>query len=419
MTLLWVGIGVMTLIAVVIVFWPLLKSRNERTVVETDADRTAQNVEIFRERLSELEKERDAGTLTDSAFVELKIELEKNLLIDAEENRRAAPVLRVGQSQLVTITLLALLVPTFSFGLYAYLGRADDVASKMAMDVWQQAPGQGELSIEEAIAQLEEELAKRPENAEGWYLLATTRMNMSQFATAADAFKQSLTYLPEAAPEFPMVMGQLAQALFFANQGVMTDEVINQVEATLRLDPDELTALGLLGIAAFEAEDYQSAIIHWQKALRTADGQSAESLQTGIARARAQLGEQGVIDQTEAVVPAGPGIRLQLDLADTIMTEVRGDQSIFVYARAPGERMPITVERLQVSQLPAEVFLSAANSMVEGISLADFENVDIVARISVSGMAEQQPGDFKGELSNVKVTDGDESVRLIISERVE
>ena len=416
MTLLWVGIGVMTLIAVAIVFWPLLKSRNEHAVVETEADRTAQNVEIFRERLSELEKERDAGTLTESAFIELKTELEKNLLIDAEENRRVAPVLRVGQSQLITITLIALLVPTFSFGLYAYLGRADDVASKMAMDVWQQAPGQGDISIEEAIAQLEDELDKRPQNAEGWYLLATTRMNMSQFAAAADAFRQSLTHLPEAAPEFPMVMGQLAQALFFANQGEMTDEVINQVEATLRLDPNELTALGLLGIAAFEAEDYQAAIMHWEKALQTADGQSAESLQTGIARARAQLGEPSV---DSAEVLAGPGVRLQLDLADAIMTEVRGDQWVFVYARAPGERMPITVERLQVSQLPAEVFLSAANSMVEGISLADFENVDIVARISVSGMAEQQSGDFKGELSNVKVTDGTESVRLIISERVE
>ncbi|KGK43021.1 hypothetical protein LH51_02595 [Nitrincola sp. A-D6] len=142
MTLLWVGIGVMTLIAVVIVFWPLLKSRSERPVAEeTEADRTAQNVAIFRERLVELEKELDAGTLTESAFVDLKTELEKNLLIDADESRPAAPVMRVGPSQLVTITLIALLVPTFSFGLYAYLGRADDVASKMAMDVWQQAPG--------------------------------------------------------------------------------------------------------------------------------------------------------------------------------------------------------------------------------------------------------------------------------------
>ncbi|WP_417584088.1 c-type cytochrome biogenesis protein CcmI [Nitrincola sp.] len=417
MTLLWVGIGVLTLIAVVIVFWPLLKSRHEQPVAEeTAADRTAQNVDIFRERLAELEKELDAGTLTENAFIELKTELEKNLLIDADENRRVAPVLRVGQSQLVTITLIALLVPTFSFGLYAYLGRADDVARKMAMDVWQQAPGQSDISIEEAIAQLEDELDKRPENAEGWYLLATTRMNMSQFTAAVDAFNQSLTYLPEGAVEFPMVMGQLAQAMFFANQGEMTDEVMAQVEATLRLDPNELTALGLLGIAAFEAEDYQAAIRHWEQALQAADGQSAESLQTGIARARAQLEAQGVI--MEEVV-AGPGVRLQLDLADALMTEVRGDQWVFVYARAPGERMPITVERLQVSQLPADIFLSAANSMVEGISLADFENVDIVARISVSGMAEQQPGDFKGELSNVKVTDGDESIRLIISERVE
>ncbi|QEW07596.1 c-type cytochrome biogenesis protein CcmI [Nitrincola iocasae] len=417
MTLLWLGIGVLTLIAVVIVFWPLLKSRRERPAAEeTEADRTAQNVAIFRERLAELEKELDAGTLTESAFIELKTELEKNLLIDADEKRPVTPAMRVGQSQLVTITLIALLVPTFSFGLYAYLGRADDVASKMAMDVWQQAPGQDDISIEEAIAQLEDELEQRPENAEGWYLLATTRMNMNQYAVAVDAFRKSLTHLPESAPEFPMVMGQLAQAMFFANQGEMNEEVMAQVDATLRLDANELTALGLLGIAAFEAQDYQTAIMHWQKALRAADGQAAQSLQTGIARAKAQLEAQGVVIEE---VAEGPGVRLQLDLDDALMTEVRGDQLIFVYARAPGERMPITVERLQVSQLPADVFLSAANSMVEGRNLADFENVDIVARISVSGRAEQQPGDFKGELSNVKVTDGDESVRLTISERVE
>ncbi|KGK43020.1 hypothetical protein LH51_02590 [Nitrincola sp. A-D6] len=281
----------------------------------------------------------------------------------------------------------------------------------MAASTWQ-----GDISIEEAIQQLEDELDQRPENAEGWYLLATTRMNMSQFAAAADAFKQSLRYLPETAVEFPMVMGQLAQALYFANQGQMTAEVTEQVEATLRLDPNELTALGLLGIAAFEAEEYQAAIMHWEKALQVADGQSVQSLQTGIARAREQLEAQGIVMEE---VTEGPGVRLHLDLNESLMTEVRGDQLIFVYARAPGERMPITVERLQVSQLPAEIFLSAANSMVEGVSLADFENVDIVARISVSGMAEQQSGDFKGELSNVKVTDGDEYVKLIISERVE
>lgn len=414
MTLLWIGIGVLTLIAVIIVFWPLLRSRHEQTVIETDADRTVQNIAIFRERLEELEKEKASGTLTETSFLELKTELEKNLLIDAEENRRQVPVLRVGQSQLVTITLLALLVPTLSFGLYAYLGRADDLASKLAMDSWQQAP-LSDMTIEEAIAQLESELAQRPQNAEGWYLLATTRMNMNQFDAAVEAFRQSLKHLPEQTPEFPMVMGQLAQAMFFAAQGEMTEAVISQVEATLRLDPDELTALGLLGIAAFEVGEYEAAIMHWERALRSADGQSAESLQTGIARARAELGQDG----QSVVEPEGPGIRIDLDVDPAIATEIRSDQFVFVYARAPGERMPITVERIQVGALPAEIFLSASSSMVEGVQLSDFERVDLVARISVSGTAEQQSGDFKGELSNVKVADGDASVKLIISERVE
>ena len=417
MTLLWLGIGVLTLIAVAFVFWPLIQSRKAQ-VVETETDRTAQNIEIFRERLEELEKEKNSGTLTEENFQELKVELEKNLLIDAEVNRRQAPVLKLGQSQLVTITLIALLVPTASFGLYAYLGRADDVAARMAMDAWQQAP-MNELSVDDAIAQLEEELARRPQNAEGWYLLATTRMNMNQFAAAVDAFEESLKHLPEETPEYSMVMGQLAQAMFFAANGQMTEAVLQQVEATLTKDPDELTALGLVGIAAFEIGDYQTAITYWERALRSADGQSAMSLQTGIERARQALQEQEGIELPAETPATGVGVRIDLDVDTSIMTEIRGDQFVFIFARAPGERMPITVERIRVADLPTQVFLSGASSMVEGVSLSDFENVDIVARISVSGMAEEQPGDFKAELSNVKVTDDETPISLIIADRIE
>ncbi|TVQ70568.1 MAG: c-type cytochrome biogenesis protein CcmI [Oceanospirillales bacterium] len=417
MTLLWVGIGVLTLIAVAFVFWPLVQSRKAQ-VLETETDRTEQNIEIFRERLGELEKEKNSGTLTEENFQELKVELEKNLLIDAEVNRRQAPVLKVGQSQLITITLIALLVPTVSFGLYAYLGRADDVATRMAMDAWQQAP-MSELSVDEAIAQLEEELARRPQNAEGWYLLATTRMNMNQFDAAVTAFEESLKHLPEETPEYPMVMGQLAQAMFFAANGQMTEAVLQQVEATLSRDPDELTALGLVGIAAFEIGEYQTAITYWERALRSADGQSAMSLQTGIERARQALQEQGGIELPVETPATGPGVRIDLDVDTSIMTEIRGDQFVFIFARAPGERMPITVERIRVADLPTQVFLSGASSMVEGVSLNDFEKVDIVARISVSGMAEEQPGDFKAELSNVKVTDDETPISLIIADIIE
>lgn len=417
MTLLWVGIGVLTLIAVAFVFWPLIQSRKAQ-VVETEADRTTQNIEIFRERLEELEKEKNSGTLTEENFQELKVELEKNLLIDAEVNRRQAPVLKVGQSQLITITLIALLVPTTSFGLYAYLGRADDVAARMAMDAWQQAP-MSELSVDEAIAQLEDELARRPQNAEGWYLLATTRMNMNQFSAAVSAFEESLKHLPEETPEYPMVMGQLAQAMFFAADGQMTEAVLQQVEATLAKDPDELTALGLVGIAAFEIGEYQTAITYWERALRSADGQSAMSLQTGIERARQALQAQGGEELSAEIPATGTGVRIDLDVDSSIMTEIRGDQFVFIFARAPGERMPITVERIRVADLPTQVFLSGSSSMVEGISLNDFENVDIVARISVSGMAEEQPGDFKAELSNVKVTEDETPVSLIIADRIE
>ncbi|RAU16687.1 c-type cytochrome biogenesis protein CcmI [Nitrincola tibetensis] len=416
MTALWLGIAVLTLMAVSIVFWPLLKNYRESKQQPVDVDRIQQNIEIFKERLSELEKECSLGTLSQADFDELKLELERNLLIDAETNQRKDPVLKMGSSQLVTIMLLALLVPASSFGLYAYLGRAVDLETSLSMNAWNDSFNNADITLEDAMAQLEAELARRPENPEGWYLLATTRMNLNQFDLAAAAFAQSALHLPEASPELAGVLGQQAQALFFAKGGKMDDDVLALTDQSLQLNPTEITSLGLLGIAAFESENYASAIEYWQAALSNAEGNAAESLRNGIERARVQL--QSLTPDAKDQATEGAFVRVYIDLDESILTEITGEQTVFVFARPAGQRMPITAIRMQVNQLPAEVRLDESSTLMPNMSLADFEEVDLVARISVTGNAEEGSGDFKGSLSSVKVSN-DEVIRLIISERID
>ncbi|KAA0874770.1 c-type cytochrome biogenesis protein CcmI [Nitrincola tapanii] len=420
---LWLGIALLTLIALAIIFWPLVKNRRHQND-EPEVDRLQQNIQIFRERLSELERERDIGTLTDEHFIELKTELERSLLIDAENQGYFSPRLVLGRAQLISIILIALILPTASFGLYSYLGRADDLARSQWMQSWDNPFAQEELNLSEALARLESELEQRPENPEGWYLLATTRMNLNAFDAAVEAFQQVLKYLPENTPEYPAVMGQLAQAMFFASAGEMTAAIEQQLQATLRLDANEVTSLGIAGIAAFEQEDYVGAITYWERALTRAEGQAAESLKNGIERARAALtgvavDEQAVTDLVEAESEAMAALSLYLDLDESILTEITADQSVFVFARPVGERMPITAMRLRVADLPTEIRFDDRNSMLPDVRLSDFSEVDVVARISASGQPEEGPGDFKGTLSSVKVSTDTAVMRLLISERVE
>ena len=50
--------------------------------------------------------------------------------------------------------------------------------------------------------------------------------------------------------------------------------------------------------------------------------------------------------------------------------------------------------RERASALPGQFTLSDANSMIPGRSLADFEELTLVARVSASGQPTEQPGDL-------------------------
>jgi cytochrome c-type biogenesis protein CcmH len=57
---------------------------------------------------------------------------------------------------------------------------------------------------------------------------------------------------------------------------------------------------------------------------------------------------------------------------------------------------PIAVSRLRVSELPAVVDLTDAQSMVAGRELSGFAEVEVLARISLSGGPAAASGDWFG-----------------------
>lgn len=411
MSTLWIGIAVLTLIAIAFMFAPVV--RHQRLARSEATERRQQNIDIFRERLAELENERRQGTLAEAEFATLKLELERNLLIDAEEDEapETPKRTRVGQAQLVTVTLLALMIPAAALGLYNHLGRADDLAVAL-----NNPPGpNGQMTMEQAIASLKQELAADPENPEGWYLLANTYMNMGDYAGGRDAFAKVLDYLPQEAPQYASVMGQLAQAMYFANDGVMDEQVRAQINATLALEPYEIAALGLLGIDSFEQENYTAAIEHWRKALINADGTAADSLRSGIARAQEQLAAAGqpVPDVPELNMAS---IRVQVTLDPALLDQVDPEQTLFIFARPLEGRMPLAAVKRQVKDLPLELELTDAMAMAPQARLSMHDEVEISARISLSGQPQPQAGDLQGTFGPVATQGREAPVSLVIDQ---
>lgn len=414
---LWVGITLLTLLALAFVFVPFIQARKAQTTA-ISTDRTRKNIDIFEERLAELDAERVAGNLEDEDYAELKLELEKNLLEDAADEAQPVISSSIGSKQLVAVTVMALLIPVMAFGLYFQHGSARQLQMSMEHPEQLRFKDGEQPTVEEAIQMLVNELEANPENAEGWYILATTYMSLGEYDKGVDSFKHVLDVLPEDATQYVGVMGQYAQGLYFAKGGKMDDEVRQQIQLTLDREPLEVTALGLLGIDAFELGRLEDAIAYWRKALQNAEPSAADSLKAGIQRALEQLAQQGkaVPDVPELV---SASVQLVVSIDPQLSGKISADQTVFVFARPVGGRMPVAAMRLTVGELPKTIILDDSLAMTPQAKLSLHPNVEIGARISMSGQPQASSGDLQSAIVKVAVKELTESVNLLIDQVVE
>jgi cytochrome c-type biogenesis protein CcmH len=59
--------------------------------------------------------------------------------------------------------------------------------------------------------------------------------------------------------------------------------------------------------------------------------------------------------------------------------------------------MPLAVQKISLAELPAIVLLDDSMAMMEGMNLSSFDSVIISARITKTGSAMAQAGDYIGE----------------------
>ncbi|SED73889.1 c-type cytochrome biogenesis protein CcmI [Pseudomonas anguilliseptica] len=364
----WLCAGLLLLTALAFLLIPVLRARK----AQAEEDRTALNVTLYQERLQELQAQHDAGALNAEQLANGRDEAARELLADTE----GAQVKPTQRSLGGTIPLIAaLLMPLLGYGLYQHWGAIGDVERAQTFAAQPK-------TIEEMTARLEAAVKSNPESAESWYFLGRTYMAQERAGDAAVAFERAV----DVAGREPELLGQWAQALYFSGNKQWTEQLQALTDEALKGDPAEVTSLGLLGIAAYEAGQFQQAIDRWQQlvAVLPAEDPSRLAIQGGIDRAREQLGAPAA----DAAPAASQGLTVRVALAAELQAQVQPGDAVFIFARAvSGRPMPLAVKRLSVADLPAEVSLSDSDAMMPQLKISGFEQVQLVARISRSGNA--------------------------------
>lgn len=392
----WLPAGLLLLVAMSFLLVPLLRGRK----AQAEEDRTALNVALYQERVAELQAQQAAGTLTAEQLAAGQAEAARELLADAE--REEAAQRRLGQWLPLAS---ALLVPVLGLGLYLQWGGLDQV--QQSRELAQMAP----RSMSEMTERLEQSVKSRPEDPEGWYFLGRTYMAQERAADAAKAFAEAVRL----AGREPALLGQWAQAQYFAQNKQWSESLQQLTDEALQADPEEVTSLGLLGIAGYEAGRYADAVRYWERlvAALPAEDPSREAIQSGIARARQQLGDAAPAVATVSA-PAAASLKVRVELDAALKDKVQPGDAVFVFARAlSGPPMPLAVKRLTVADLPAEVSLSDSDAMMPQLKLSKFPQVQLVARVSRAGNA--TAGEWIGRSAGVS-SQSTEQLSVRISE---
>ncbi|MEZ1323375.1 c-type cytochrome biogenesis protein CcmI [Pseudomonas fluorescens] len=365
----WLAAGLLLLVALSFLLIPVLRERR----AQREEDRTALNVALYQERVAELQAQQAEGVLDAAQMDSGRAEAARELLADTEGV--AAP--RISKLGKPLPLLAAVLVPVLGLGLYMHFGAADKVELTRE---FAQAP----QSMEEMTQRLERAVAAQPDSAEGLYFLGRTYMAQERPADAAKMFERAANL----AGRQPELLGQWAQAQYFADGKKWSTKIQALTDEALKADPKEVTSLGLLGIAAFEGERYQEAIDYWNRLLAQLppEDSSRAALQGGIKRAAERLEASGGKVAQAPLAAKAALLKVSVDLASELRSKVQPGDSVFIFARATsGPPAPLAAKRLTVADLPVTVELGDADAMMPQLKLSNFPEVQLVARISRAG----------------------------------
>lgn len=279
-----------------------------------------------------------------------------------------------------------------------------------------QASAEMPQDLATAVKQLEDALARNPNEVDGWRLLGRTYLSMERYADAQTAFAKALKLAPDDAD----VLVENAQARLYADARKQLDgEGVALLERALAINPQHQRARWFLGVAQRQQGKPADAAKTWEPLLAGVDGNTAVTLRAQINEARAEAGLPALAAAPAANPAADTGdasalLHARVEIAPELIAKVGDQATLFVFARQRGgPPMPVAAKRLPATGFPISVSLSDADSPMPTLKLSQVQEVELVARVSKAGDVMAKSGDLEAAAVPVKAGDAGEIVLKI------
>lgn len=396
MILMWASFALLTLIALLFIIVPFLKK--ERVVTITH-NANAELISIYEQRLVELQADLDNQRIDSQNHSEAIIELKRRLLNELSPEKSLNSR---GDNRIFALTGAAFLIALAGI-FYAMTGSQQQIAAwHDAMDnladygqraVMQKGEPLTKNELQAFALALRTKLSQSGDDEVAWMLLGRVALMLNEFDMAKQSFDKTL----KINPDNMQALVSYSQVLLLEGSEENMTRAAGMLSKVLQAQPNNLDAISLLALIAFERKDWLQAKAAFEVLLASMDESDTRyaMINQRISEIDQQIAQQNVA--TSGDKQAAQSIQVTVDIDSQLADKQPNNGILFVFAKAAkGSPMPLAVVKLTDYSFPIMVELSDANAMMAGLNLSSASEIIISARISNDDSVMPSTGELEG-----------------------
>ncbi|MDN3400840.1 MULTISPECIES: c-type cytochrome biogenesis protein CcmI [unclassified Pseudoalteromonas] len=396
MILMWASFALLTLIALLFIIVPFLKK--ERIVTITH-NANAQLISIYEQRLVELQADLDNQRIDSQNHSEAIIELKRRLLNELSPEKSLNSR---GDNRIFALTGAAFLIALAGI-FYAMTGSQQQIAAwHDAMDnladygqraVMQKGEPLTKNELQAFALALRTKLSQSGDDEVAWMLLGRVALMLNEFDMAKQSFDKTL----KINPDNMQALVSYSQVLLLEGSEENMTRAAGMLSKVLQAQPNNLDAISLLALIAFERKDWLQAKAAFEVLLASMDESDTRyaMINQRISEIDLQIAQQNVATSGDQL--AAQSIQVTVDIDSQLADKQPNNGILFVFAKAvKGSPMPLAVVKLTDYSFPITVELSDANAMMAGLNLSSASEIIISARISNDDSVMPSTGELEG-----------------------
>lgn len=302
----------------------------------------------------------------------------------------ALPLYRGRQRTLALLS--AFVIVGVAAGLYSNIGtpQADSHPDSQA---------DGQASLQEMVASLEARLVQEPDDLKGWMMLGRSQMQLGDLPKAIAAFERAVEIEGGNNGETLISLGE---AMLSYNRDSIAGRAGELFESGLALAPNSPRGLFYGGFSALQRGDQSLAADRWEALLASSPPPEIRGiLEQRVAEWRGTAPaatSQPTANSPAVVEPAADRAVIAVDVSFGDSSISAQSSTVFVIARDPQQPSPpLAVVRRTTGDFPGTVEIRDSNAMIAARLPSNYDQLEIVVRVSRSGQPTAQSGDWFGE----------------------